>query len=71
MNDKAMSAIFKIMKLSSALDLQDEIDRDKLYLMGLTNTNEKVDQRLSMLQTDAFTRNRMSDIDQDGESSKR
>lgn len=54
LNDKAMASIFKIMKLSSALDMQDELDRDKLYLMGMTNTNTDVNERLSMLQTDTF-----------------
>ena len=44
-----MSSIFKIMKLDAALDLQDESDRQKLYLMGMTNTNADVDTRLEML----------------------
>jgi hypothetical protein len=54
LNDKAMASIFKIMKLASALDMQDESDRDKLYLMGMTNTNVDVNERLDMLQTDTF-----------------
>ena len=45
-----MAAIFKVMKLDYALDSQDEIDRQSLYLMGLTNTGQKVvDQTLSEL----------------------
>ena len=47
-----MASIFKVMKLDSALDAQDEIDRHSLTLMGLTNTgqNVSIDQALSGLQ---------------------
>ena len=53
-----MASIFKVMKLSSALDMQDECDRDRLYLMGMTNTNVDVDTKLEMLQTDTFKEKR-------------
>jgi len=33
-----MASIFKIMKLDFALCSQDEIDRQSMNLMGLTNT---------------------------------
>lgn len=38
MNDQAMASIFKVMKLDHALDAQDEVDRQSLNLMGMTNT---------------------------------
>ena len=38
LNDQALASIFKVMKLDHALDSQDEIDRQSLNLMGLTNT---------------------------------
>jgi len=52
LNDQAMASIFKVMKLDYALDAQDEIDKQSLYLMGLTNTTNQqaVDQILDKLQ---------------------
>ena len=41
-----MASIFKVMKLDYALDAQDEVDRLNLNLMGLTNTENKVDESL-------------------------
>ena len=46
------------MKLDSALDNQDELDREKLFLMGMTNTNENVEAKIEMLQTGALEKNR-------------
>lgn len=43
LNDHAMASIFKVMKLDYALDAQDEIDRESLQLMGLTNTENKIE----------------------------
>ena len=47
-----MASIFKVMKLDYALDSQDEIDRQSLNLMGMTNTmqSQAVDQTLNELQ---------------------
>ena len=41
-----MASIFKVMKLDYALDAQDESDRLNLNLMGLTNTENKIDDSL-------------------------
>ena len=38
-----MASIFKVMKLDYALDAQDEVDREGLNLMGLTNTENPID----------------------------
>ena len=38
-----MASLFKIMKLDYALDAQDEQDKQKLSLMGLTNTEHYQD----------------------------
>jgi len=45
-----MASVFKIMKLDHAMSTQDEIDRNKIYLMGLTNTDDTADMRLKELQ---------------------
>ena len=47
-----MASIFKVMKLDHALDSQDEVDRQSLNLMGLTNTvqSQAVDKTLNDLQ---------------------
>ena len=50
LNDQAMASVFKIMKLDHAMSTQDEIDRNKIYLMGLTNTDDTADLRLKELQ---------------------
>ena len=52
LNDQAMASIFKVMKLDYALDNQDEVDRQNLYLMGLTNSGhaQNLDQDLDSLQ---------------------
>ena len=52
LNDQAMASIFKIMRLDHALDEQDETDKQSLYLMGLTNSNQgaAVDKILDELQ---------------------
>ena len=46
LNDQAMASVFKIMKLDHAMGTQDESDRQKIYLMGLTNTEDTADMRL-------------------------
>ena len=43
-NDQAMASVFKILKLDYALDAQDETDKEGLYLMGLTNTENNIDE---------------------------
>ena len=47
-----MASIFKVMKLDYALSSQDEIDRQSLNLMGMTNTvqSQAVDKTLQELQ---------------------
>lgn len=52
LNDQAMASIFKVMKLDYALDNQDEVDRQNLYLMGLTNSGhaQNLDKDLDSLQ---------------------
>ena len=47
-----MASIFKVMRLDHALDEQDETDKQSLYLMGLTNSNQgaAVDKILDELQ---------------------
>ena len=35
-----MAAIFKIIKLDHALDEQDELDKQSLYLMGLQGNSQ-------------------------------
>ena len=50
LNDQAMASVFKMMKLDHAMDTQDEIDRQRIYLMGLTNTEDTADMRLASLQ---------------------
>jgi len=47
-----MASIFKVMKLDYALDNQDEVDRQNLYLMGLTNSGQaqNLDKDLDSLQ---------------------
>ena len=42
-----------MMKLDHAMDTQDEIDRQKIFLMGLTNTEDTADMRLGGLQRTA------------------
>ena len=46
-----MASIFKVMKLDYALSSQDEIDRQSLNLMGMTNTvqSQAVDKTLQEL----------------------
>lgn len=41
MNDQAMAAIFKIMKLDYSLMTQDEVDRKSVYLMGLNEPKKQ------------------------------
>ena len=53
LNDQAMASVFKIMKLDHAMDTQDEADREKIYLMGLTNTEDTADLRLKTFQARA------------------
>ena len=48
-----MASVFKMMKLDHAMGTQDEIDRQRIYLMGLTNTVDTVDMRLDGLQKTA------------------
>ena len=47
-----MASIFKIMRLDHALSEQDELDKQSLYLMGLTGTNQSqvVEQLLEGIQ---------------------
>ena len=45
LNDQAMAAIFKIMKLDFSLTSQDERDRVSIYLMGLTGKTAQPLQR--------------------------
>lgn len=53
LNDQAMASVFKIMKLDHAMGTQDEKDRQKIYLMGLTNTEDTADMRLKTFQAKA------------------
>ena len=50
-----MASVFKLLKLDHAMSMQDEIDRQKIYLLGLTNTDDTVDMRLKDLQKIAST----------------
>lgn len=47
MNDSAMAAIFKIMKLDYSLMTQDEVDRKSVYLMGLQEPKKSQQQSVS------------------------
>lgn len=45
LNDKGMATLFKVNSISAALENQDEIDRQKIYLMGVSNSNKSVIQK--------------------------
>ena len=52
-----MASIFKVMKLDHALASQDELDKQNLFLMGLTNTGKTanhLEQNLAGLQNNTL-----------------
>jgi hypothetical protein len=39
LNDNGMATLFKVNNISAALELQDETDREKIFLMGASEAN--------------------------------